>query len=261
MKKDHRLLVCIPFHYHDLGMAHLSVVLYEFMTQYKRKLNLHIIVDTNCEQGKKVILDLYPNMDVRVHPNLAHPFHLTWIHRGHIQSHLDQYDVFMYVEYDMLLPYANYCEHLKNLELLWEQDVVPALFRVELNYTHTTLYSTDAEQPVVYNASDNQHIVRIGDKIFTRNLPHPLPYHAMWVATRDMLTQIIPPNFCRFETSRERAASFLIWEMDKIGHVEMGPDGHVSPRSLVYHLPGNYTNDPTQRLGKITAEDALRIAL
>lgn len=254
-----RLLVCIPFHHHAKGMSYLSVVLEELIMVYSREMDVRVIVDTNCDEGKTDVLNAFPQVDVRVHSKLAHPFHLTWMHRWHIHSFLDFFDMFMYVEYDLLLPFENFKKYIENFRMLWGRgDGVPALFRVELNFGEGRLYSTDAEQRLGYDRSDRHHVVSMENKTFTRNLPHPLPYHGMWIATQEALKDILPNNFRRLEVSRECAASFLIWEMRKIGYIEMDEkDGSVSHQSLIYHLPSNYTNDPHERLGKIPFRDAI----
>lgn len=259
MHKNHKLLVCIAFHYFEGGIRHLSHVMNEFLLRYTQDLDVKIIVDTNCEEGKEEVLKVFPGTDVRVHTMLTHPFHLTWVHRWHVKSHLNLYDMFMYVEYDMFLPYENYKNYVKNWCILRAYEAVPALMRAELNYITGALHSSDAETRDVYSFNDDHHVRKVDGKVFTHHHKHPLPYHAMWISTQAFLFKNMTESFTRLEWSREKAASYLIWEMLLDGHIEMGPDGYVSPLSLVYHLPANYANDSTSRLGQIPLHEALRL--
>lgn len=246
----HRLLVCIAFHYNKDYASYLYTVIKEFI-EYRKHINVDIIIDTNSTETISIISSLDKYIKVVVHTGLAHPFHLTWMHRRHIYNRLNQYDVFMYIEGDMRLPYENYNRYLENWEKIWP-DGVPVLFRVEEN--EGVLYNSDAERSEVRKRNE---LVYKEERMFVTNLEHPLPYHAMWICPQKVLKEIIPRNFVRMNKSRENAASFLIWQMKKQGYIEM--DGnHVSEKSYVYHLPSNYCRTKG-RLGQIKVCDAIYV--
>jgi hypothetical protein len=247
----HKLLVSVCFHYYEEGLKYLKRVIDELYSYNKDEVDVEIIVDTNSLESRAKIWDIYPNIDVCVYDWLKHPYGLTWMHRRHFKSKIDLYDVFMYIEYDMKLPYQNYKNYLENFELLWP-DGVPALFRIEEK--DGSLYNTEVSETQIYSKSNIKHI---GNKQFIHSLRHPLPYHAMWICPSKYLKEIMPPDFVRIERSREKAASFLIWEMLKNGHIEIEKE-RVSPKTFVYHLPNNYSHDPTSSYGKITIDNAFK---
>ena len=255
----HKLLVCIPFHYSDQSnyTQYLKQVIDEFLTNYTKHVEVTIIIDTNCDKGLECVFSLYPDIigkiiHVKINRNLGHPFFLTWQHRRHIQENIDKYDVFMYVECDIKLPYENYENFLENFDLIWPRGV-PILFRIEFN-RKGEMHSSDAEKHHLIKKSE---LVDYGGKKFVHQLDHPLPYHAMWICPQKVLKSLIGPDFVKETISRETAASFLIWEVKKDGHLEIENRG-VSPKAYVYHLPNNYAS-VEGRLGQIKAKDAVQI--
>jgi hypothetical protein len=221
-----------------------------FLKEYPRQYETTVMIDTNCQEGRDRIVEKYPNDQVRVccHENLTHPFHLTWMHRYHMQQYKDKYDVYMYVEDDLDIPLENLVNHLKNFQILWPQGV-PVFFRAEEK--NGMLYSTDAERP-----ERIQHMDTIEGRQFVWGLTHPLPYHGCWVCPGEILRSIMPDNFARVSISRETAASFLIWEMKKMGYLQW-EDGRIARKCIIYHLPNNYVNNPRCRMGKIPIDRVL----
>lgn len=246
-----KLLVCVAFHYNEEYIPYLYEVLEEFVENYSKYVDIDIIVDTNSTKTIKVIIKKFPTVQIVVHSALKHPFYLTWTHRRHIYNRIDKYDVFMYVEGDMKLPYENYQRYIENWELIWPNGV-PVLFRIETN--NGILYNSDAEKPQEIKL---EHVITKNNRIFVTDLDHPLPYHAMWICPSQILKTIMPSDFVRFNKSRENAASFLIWQMKKKGYMEMSGN-NVSSTSYVYHLPNNYCKTKG-RLGQIPASIAIRI--
>jgi len=248
------LLICVAFHYNEKYIPYLKETVSDFLSNYK--LNVHIIIDTNSQQGADAVYELFgDDVEVCIHDSLQHPFHLTWKHRVHIRDNIDKYDVFMYVECDLKLPFENFSNFMENWDLVWPHGV-PVLFRIEEK--NGVYYNSDAEKRIKIPTDE---VVSINDKKFVILDPttkHPLPYHAMWICPQKALKEIIPNDFVKVSKSRETAASFLIWEMKKVGYLEM-EKSVVSSKTYVYHLPNNYALS-NGILGQIKANDAVRIS-
>jgi len=247
-----KLLICICFHYIEDRFRYLDVLMDRFLNEYTSRFNVTVIVDTNSKQGEMRLRERYPDDRVGIfrHDRLAHPFHLTWMHRYHISLHKDEYDFFMYVEDDMDIPLENFVRYLENFRIVWPRGV-PVFLRVEEK--DGVRYNSDAErrEPV-------RHLEILKDREFVTEMMHPLPYHAFWICPGDVLRSIMPPDFVKCSISRETAASFLIWEMRKKGYLQW-EDGNVSRKCLAYHLPNNYACDPHTRLGKIPLDNVFFI--
>ena len=264
-----KILICIPFHDNPGRICYLKMLVARFLNEYRKVFEeVRIIIDTNRldslveeESFQEAIAD--GRIRVVVHTRLDHPFHLTWCHRAHIKEYLEDFDVFMYVEDDIDLPIKNMVRYLENMELLQEgrevlqegiKDGVPVFLRVEKK--GGVRYNSDAEEIQEIPRSE---IRTVGGRRFVTNLGHPLPYHGLWICPRERLREWMPENFVRWETSREMAASFLIWEKKKLHYLELEEDGDgVAETSLCYHLPNNYAYSEG-RLGNILLDDVIRI--
>ncbi len=228
-----KLLVCIAFHYNpELDrFKYLMGVIGNFIYNYK-DFDINIIIDTNTPINFYEIFSR-PDSIVRhiAHPNLAHPFHLTWMHRKHIKDNIDNYDYFMYCEDDMLVPYENFLNYIETFERLWPL-YVPGFIRVE--EFEGVQYCSDVTQQhkcIPYKFGNRQFFA----------LPYLENYHAFWIMPQKQLKETIKPDFVKVTDGREFAAMYTGWELGKPCLVEI-ENGQVSPKCYSYHLPNNYAN-------------------
>jgi hypothetical protein len=232
MPAKNKILVCIAFHYVESRVGYVKQLLQNYST-YDAVVD--IIVDTN------EVIDL--NAQVQVHRGLAHPYHLTRLHRRHFLNNIDSYDYFMYVEDDMLVPYAAFKEYTLNFDALWQVGCVPSFIRVE--YFDEKKFITD------FTALHTINKVQINGKFFG-TLPEP--YHAFWIMPKKQLQESITPDFALLDTSREQAASYPMWELRKTPMVQI-ENNQISELSYSYHLPNNYSSNPHTCFGKIEVKD------
>lgn len=233
------LLICIAHHSAPGRLNFLAQVLREFRNQYK--IGHDIIIDTDAE-GWTVEDGWDDNETVVFHPSLAHPFNLTWCHRKHMRARIDRYQWFAYFEDDLLLPFENFLHYMDNFALLWPK-YVPSFLRVE------TL--DGAEYALDVTARQQLKQIQIGDRTFTTLSQ---PYHACWCMSQAALRESMTPEFDRVSESREVAASFPMWELNKTPLVEL--DGNqISKKCIAYHLPNNYCRAPESPHGKIRVEE------
>ena len=215
------LLICIAFHYNEDRLPLLDTIINNITESYKCK--LHIIIDTNeiLEDWNK------PNVLVKQHKDLAHPFHLTWQHRKHFLDNIDSYKNFMYIEDDMFVPYANYLNYLENFKLLYPL-FVPSFVRIEL--LSEDYYITDVTEPQQLNKID------VAGKSF-ESLNQP--YHAFWIMPQKELKESITRTFYKPTDCRECAASYIMGELKIKPLVEL-EDNEISEMCYSYHITNNY---------------------
>lgn len=242
MKKD--LLVCIAFHYNHPS-DRIDYIL-EVIRNYQNNYNsFDIIIDTNSKYIEHTLR--IENVKVALHENLQHPFHLTWMHRKHIKDNIDNYDNFMYVEDDMLVPYENYLNYLENFKLLWPR-AVPSFVRIEENNGEQFISDVPKQQQL--------HIHHINGKQF-HSFTFPYSYHAFWIMPAKELKETMNNEFVQLSDGREFAASHVAWGLNKMPMVEL-ENGQISKKCYSYHLPNNYATSPGTPNGKIKPENIFK---
>jgi hypothetical protein len=209
-------------------------------------MDVDIIIDTN-EENEEIEKLNSDKLLVVCHKNLPHPFHLTWKHRIHMAELIEEYDYFMYLEHDMLVPYENLIEYTKNFEILYPQGFVPSFIRIE-EYNNKK-YVVDLLEPQIDLFS-----VKIDENIFA-NLKQP--YHAFWIMPKKELQESISNTFYDINAiNRELAASFPMWQLNKKPVVLL--DGNkISSKCYSYHTSNNYSEDLNSPHGKIELENLI----
>lgn len=226
------LLVCIAHHSTPGRIEYLRQALNGF-TEYE--LSVDIIIDTNV-----AALDVRgENITTVHHASLAHPFHLCWQHRRHMKERIDDYRWMAYFEDDIHLPFENFAHYQRNFELLWP-DYVPSFIRVE---------EFEGEEYVL-DVTERQACEEIQPGFCTLKQP----YCALWIMPQSALKQTMRGDFVRLSESREVAASYPMWELNKTPLVEL--DGkQVSRKCFAYHISNNYAPCKTSPHGKIRVAD------
>lgn len=193
-----------------------------------------IIIDTDTELPCPTVGE--ENVTAVIHTDLAHPFFLTWQHRKHFKERIEDYDWVFYCEDDLYLPFENFQAYTSSFEILWPH-YVPALVRVE---------KFEGEEWAL-DITERQPCVPAITSFCALKQPY---YQGCWIMPKWALKQTMTSDFARLSDSREAAASFPLWELNKIPVVEV-EDGKVSRRCFAYHLPNNYAPCPTSPHGKI----------
>jgi hypothetical protein len=235
----------------DNRLQYLNQVLARFLKTYK--MQFHIIIDTNTSETEVLIRELYSDqinsniIEIFVHDTLPHPHSLTWAHRFHFKDNIDKYDIFMYLEDDMDLPYENFINYIENFNIMWPH-FVPSFVRVESD-ANGELFSSD--HLLVHKLNWSQ-LAQAGSKRFMRL---HMDYNALWIMPRKALMPTIKDWFARWEVNghiRETAASYILWELKVHGLYEVNPEGKISEKCYVYHLPNNYVKAEGTPLGKMS---------
>jgi len=252
------LLICIAFHYSDSRFQYLKTLLERFLNTYE--IPLKIIIDTNSYETEVLVSEEFPRecnsgkIEIKVHEELIHPFCLTWAHRFHFKTLINKYELFMYLEDDMDLPFENFKNYIQNFGILWPQ-CIPSFIRVERDSSGNEFCS---DQLLVHRVPENS-LLHIESKRFIRLQNN---YCALWIMPREALIATITSNFARWETEghiRETAASFPNWELNMHALVEVDSQGKVSEKCYTYHLPNNYILQEGTPLGKLSVNNLLEI--
>lgn len=253
MKKD--LLICIAYHCADNDrVKYLNKVLLNIYETYK--CSFDIIIDSNEWYPPELNGD---NIKWQQHKNLSHPFHLTQMHRQHFKDNIDNYENFMYIEDDMKFPYENYLSYLEKFKFMYPK-YIPSFIRIE--YKDGQEYVSDV--PVSQNITADK-IISFGERRFFA-IPFPFHYHAFWVMPQKELKESLTTDFTKLDDSRERAATYPMWELKKIGLVEIELTGNIGNLNYQvkqdcysYHLPNNYAlNTGDFPNGKLLVKDIFK---
>lgn len=230
-----KLLVCIAFHYAEHRIPYLKLVVEEFDNY---KIPFTVIIDTNSEATENIEFLKKEHINVVVHSNLAHPFHLTSQHKFHILNYIDLYDWFLYIEDDMVLPYNNFFQFTKKFKDLWPK-YIPGFIRVE-QYNGP---DSDKFSPDIMIEINNGMVVEVDNKKYV-NMPYHYNYHAFWIlpkeAIKDAIIEIGEQAFLEVTENRERSASFVIWVLNVPCLLSIDENGKLDSSCLSYHTPNNY---------------------
>jgi hypothetical protein len=238
--ENKKLLICISFHYVESRIENLKKIVDCFLNYI---LDTTIIID--CNQNLK-LFEKYGNVIIKTHDNLPHPFHLTSVHRLTMVDEIENFDYFMYVEDDMLLPYENFLEYINNFDELYKINCVPSFVRIE--EFNDVEYIVDLTKNQVEGLKIN-----INNKTFI-NLNQP--YHAFWILPNKELKESINENFKMISTNRELSASYVMWGLNKTPYVLM--DGNkINKLSCSYHLTNNYSKMVESPFGKIRFDSVI----
>jgi len=258
MKKD--LLICITYHHNKERLQYLHSLLANFANTYE--CSLDVVIHTN---SKELNLDDYPlPIKIIVHENLGHPFFLAWRHREYIKQNIDNYEVFYYTEDDILLPYENYLNYLDTFKLLFPLGFVPAMIRIEEKDGEQ--FVTDIIEPQkrekfiqFFNGKSSKTVedivkIKINEYIEIKPTSN---YNGFWIMPGKELKETMLTNFDREHQSREHAASYVAWELQKPTMIQI-KDGEVSPLCYSYHLPNNYAISPESKNAKIKPKNIFK---
>jgi|GEM_PF-2105397 len=225
-----KILICICYHNTEDGLQYLKEVL---NTMLSYPADVDIIIDTNESVDDLFELEKwYPNVSTVIHKNLEH---LTWMHRVHMAELINEYDYFMYLEHDILVPYENFVEYTKNFPLLYPKGFVPSFIRLES--LNSKYYVTDLLGP-----QEERFSLNIDGKVFA-NLTEP--YHAFWIMPQKELSEAISlsqsPFYAPDAINRE-LDSLPMWQLGKVPLVLLEGD-RISPLCYSYHTTNNYVKD------------------
>ncbi|KAI8110173.1 hypothetical protein M9435_001852 [Picochlorum sp. BPE23] len=245
------LLIAIAFYFVPSRLIHLRQVLMNFES-YQSMFRINVTIDTTGTGLNSYLdaLQLHLDCQVRNFLNLSDPFNLAGQHRRLFVNTMKNFDWYMYLEDDILIPLKSMKYFMDSFDEVWSKGYSPGFLRVE--EVGGKFYASDlldAHQTM----SDSQRF-DAGDQQFVSLIT---PYHAFWILPGSVLQQegehLLQNPSC-LET-RETYASFPWCSLHHRPAVPLLPDGHINPVSWVWHLPNNYAKDGNRRLGTVQVLD------
>jgi hypothetical protein len=184
---------------------------------------------------------------------------LSWKCRDLLQKQQHDYDIFMYIEDDILVPYTAIKYWLKHNPILKKVNGNVGFVRIELE--NDTEYITDLF------GENLDTITYIGDQIYCVNNKNP--YCAFWIYDKE--------DFHRFANSeyydmnhyvysiygtREKSAIGLHGSHMKWFNATLIPvrnNNQLIDDCRIYHMPNNYVIDKTTTLASVKFEEAVHL--
>lgn len=254
-----KLLVCICYHHYKDAQT-LPLLFLNLQTIKDYKCDYKIVVHTNCDEAKELIYNSYPEVETIIATKLDHPYHLTWKHREYIKEHINEYNVFMYIEDDIIVKYSQIENYLESLKDVWPK-YVPSFVRYEINDKDGEKYGLHPQ-----NISHN-NIVTINNKRYYNIIK---TYCACWILPGDLLreqTYLLNNKFTfdqmiGHEGCRENAASLVNWQLGKDNLIELESNSlQISDNCLIHHISNKYTNliVPDGEQGQHKIKDIIRL--
>ncbi len=233
-----KISVHIAFHYNPERIVYLSKVINNVKGYVFDR--TAIFVHTNQEAGKDHIGKLFPEVECIVHGQLSDPFRLTWVCRDVMETQLDEFDYFMYLEDDILVPSQAIHKWCSDMNLISQTGYLRGFVRIEFT-PEGQLRLTDFTKRITAKK------IRIGKELFFNS---PKPYNAFWIYTKEQMLEFIKtPSWtdegrCPWDV-RERAAAGMLFEdipensLSKT-LIPLSGETKIDPDAFVYHLPNNY---------------------
>jgi len=235
-----RTLAHVAFHFLPSRLKYLREVVEQLRSLPLERLEL--VVDTNTASAIPYVSALAGVSSIRVWDRLEDPLKLTWMHRSTMAGRVEEFDLFLYIEDDILIAEPAMRLWLREAERLAPLGFMPGLVRVEHNRSGELILS-DYVHP-----AKNPKIIEIDG---TKFLANPFPYQACWLCTREHMRRFVrAPSFPAGAEGqglypRERMAVGAIYDDVPAGYpsralVPLTDDLRIAPEALVLHMPSNY---------------------
>jgi hypothetical protein len=244
----------ISFYFLESRMIYINRILDE-TNQYKHTTD--IFIHTNIHL-KKDLLNPYTNGTIHIiYHDLTNmnPYHLTWKCRDLLKQQQHDYDIFMYIEDDILVPYKAIQYWLDNQSLI---DMNYNLGFVRIEVDNHIEYITD-----LYGEKLDT-ILTLNDKKYCVNNKNP--YCAFWIYHKSEFNRFVNskyynPNTISGYGIREQSAIGLHGTQTHFYKNTLIPMIHdkLIDECKIYHMPNNYVLDKTSRFATIKFDDAVHL--
>jgi len=232
----------ICFYYKEDRIQYLNKLI-DAASEYDDKVDIFIHTHNHAKWLSEKI-HRHDNLTVEIikHDLKCHPFFLTWKPRILMRKQIeeDNYDIYMYVEDDILVSNDNIKYWKKYFEVLYKQQINLGFIRTETSESGEEFW-TDA-------TNGNKNRIKAQNNILNSSA---IDYYAFWIydkkLTKRMLEVVSRPFGAKI--CREKAAWGANlhkydsqYAKEKIFDMTCIPleDGKLPKGCQVYHLPNNY---------------------
>ena len=204
----------------------------------------HIFIHTNKNGGFDISLVDVANIQVEIiYHDLGdeHPFFLTWKSRDLMKQQKDIYDIFIYVEDDILIKNEAIQYWLQHKDAMITRGFNLGFVRIEVDQNQTE-FVTDIVEPLYAKTiiEEKEYVINTGNV-----------YCGMWILDKTEFSKYIESDYYDLKNIHNAADSFMSREKSAWGlnapeitwytHVLMPmQNGTLHPDARIYHLPNNY---------------------
>ena len=220
-----------------------------------------IFIHTNNINLQESAFNNYTNGCIKIiYHDLSNinPFYLTWKCRDLLKQQKNDYDIFMYVEDDILVPYKAIKYWLEYNEKLIEMNYNLGFVRIEVE--NNIEYITD-----LYGEKMNT-IINLNEKQYCVNNKNP--YCAFWIYNKNEFNKFVNSKYYNIINIpnygiREKSAVGLHGENTNWYKNTLIPfiNNKLNEDCRIYHMPNNYVLDKNTRFATIKFNEAVKISV
>lgn len=216
-----------------------------------------IFIHTNNVELQASLFNSYTNGSINIiYHDLSniHPFYLTWKCRDLLQQQQNEYDIFMYIEDDILVPYKAIKYWLEYNEKLIKMNYNLGFVRIEVenNIEYITdLYGTKFD--TIINLNNTKYCVN------NKN-----PYCAFWIYNKNEFNKFVNSKYYDIRN----IINYEIREQSAIGLHGTGTNWYkntlipiINNKLIedckIYHMPNNYVLNKNTPFATIKFDEAI----
>jgi len=184
-----------------------------------------------------------------------HPYYLTWKCRELLKQQKNDYDIFMYIEDDILVPYKAIQYWLKHNEKLIKFGYNLGFLRIEVDNNNIE-YITDL------NNTNFDTVILIDENYYCVNNKNP--YCAFWIYNKNEFNRFIDSEYYNIENIpgykiREKSAIGLhgnsnYWYKNTVIPII---NNKLIDCCKIFHMANNYVNNDTSGFAKTKFDEAI----
>ncbi len=182
-----------------------------------------------------------------------HPFYLTWKCRELLQQQKNEYDIFIYIEDDILVPYKAIKYWLEYNEKLIEMNYNLGFVRIEVK--NNIEYITDL------HGEKFDTIINLNDKNYCVNNKNP--YCAFWIYNKNEFNKFVNSKYYKIDNilgygPREQSAIGLHGTKTNWYKNTLIPiiNNKLIEDCKIYHMPNNYVLNKNTLFATIKFDEA-----
>ena len=218
-----------------------------------------IFIHTNNKFLQERMFNAYTNGCIKiVYHDLSNinPYYLTWKCRELLQKQQHDYDVFIYIEDDILVPYKAINYWLEYNTKLIEMNYNLGFVRIEVE--NNIEYITD-----LYGVQFDEIITLNNEKYCVNNKN---PYCGFWIYNKNEFNKFVNSKYYNINNIsgydiREKSAIGLHgieteWYKNTLIPII---NNKLNEKCKIYHMPNNYVNDKNIAFATIMFDEAVKL--
>ena len=252
-----RITKHISFYYIENRVCYMNKIIDE-TNKYKFITDLYI--HTNSKILKKEDFNEYTNGNINIiYHDLSniHPYYLTWKCRNLLKTQANDYDIFIYTEDDILIPF--------NAILYW-LEYNKNLIRHNYNLGFVRIETKDNEEYLT-DLPGNKLKTTINLDGIDYCINNINPYCAMWIYNKDEFNKFVSSKYYNINTIpgygiREKSAIGLHGKSNYWYKGTLIPliNNKLNINCKIYHLPNNYVENPISNFATIKFDDTYELS-